>query len=92
VRVLEKAISGAEETTPVKGVREKRVVTDRTLYALTRLAAAYLAERRERFKSSGNESYAADRALETAIITAPEARDPELLKKLDAVAGRILRA
>jgi 5'-methylthioadenosine phosphorylase len=33
-----------------------------------------------------------DRALETALITAPEARDPELLKKLDAVAGRILRA
>jgi 5'-methylthioadenosine phosphorylase len=32
-----------------------------------------------------------DRALDTAIITAPEARDPELLKKLDAVAGRILR-
>jgi len=31
-----------------------------------------------------------DRALETAIITAPEARDPELLRKLDAVAGRIL--
>jgi hypothetical protein len=24
------------------------------------------------------------------LITAPEARDPELLKKLDAVAGRIL--
>src|SRR6476646_4834895 len=33
-----------------------------------------------------------DRALETALITAPEARDPELLKKLDAVAGRVLRA
>ncbi|MGE0289422.1 MAG: S-methyl-5'-thioadenosine phosphorylase [Bradyrhizobium sp.] len=32
-----------------------------------------------------------DRALETALITAPEARDPELLKKLDAVAGRVLR-
>ena len=32
-----------------------------------------------------------DRALDTAIITAPEARDPELLKKLDAVAGRVLR-
>jgi 5'-methylthioadenosine phosphorylase len=31
-----------------------------------------------------------DRALETALITAPEARDPELLKKLDAVAGRVL--
>src|SRR5256885_11593199 len=33
-----------------------------------------------------------DRALDTALLTAPEARDPELLKKLDAVAGRILRA
>jgi len=32
-----------------------------------------------------------DRALDTALITAPEARDPELLRKLDAVAGRILR-
>lgn len=31
-----------------------------------------------------------DRALDTALITAPEARDPELLKKLDAVAGRAL--
>jgi 5'-methylthioadenosine phosphorylase len=31
-----------------------------------------------------------DRALDTAIITAPEARDPELIKKLDAVAGRVL--
>src|ERR1700752_1182137 len=33
-----------------------------------------------------------DRALDTALITAPEARDPTLLKKLDAVAGRVLRA
>ena len=32
-----------------------------------------------------------DRALDTALITAPEARDPELLAKLDAVAGRMLR-
>ena len=32
-----------------------------------------------------------DRALDNALITAPEARDPRLLKKLDAVAGRILR-
>ncbi len=31
-----------------------------------------------------------DRALDIAIITAPEARDPELLRKLDAVAGRVL--
>ena len=33
-----------------------------------------------------------DRALDTAIITAPQARDPELVRKLDAVAGRILHA
>src|SRR3954462_5267227 len=33
-----------------------------------------------------------DRALDTALITAPEARDPGLLRKLDAVAGRVLRS
>ena len=33
-----------------------------------------------------------DKALDTALITAPEARDPALLKKLDAVAGRVLGA
>jgi 5'-methylthioadenosine phosphorylase len=33
-----------------------------------------------------------DRALDTALITAPDARDPELLAKLDAVAGRILKS
>ncbi|MBD3666619.1 MAG: S-methyl-5'-thioadenosine phosphorylase [Parvibaculaceae bacterium] len=31
-----------------------------------------------------------DRALDMAIITAPEKRDPALLAKLDAVAGRVL--
>jgi 5'-methylthioadenosine phosphorylase len=31
-----------------------------------------------------------DRALDTALITVPEARDPDLIKKLDAVAGRVL--
>jgi 5'-methylthioadenosine phosphorylase len=31
-----------------------------------------------------------DRALDGAIMTAPSARDPELLMKLDAVAGRVL--
>ncbi len=33
-----------------------------------------------------------DRALEFAILTAPDARDPEILTKLDAVAGRVLNA
>ena len=31
-----------------------------------------------------------DRALDTAIITAPEARDPQMLGKLDAVMQRLL--
>ncbi len=30
------------------------------------------------------------RALDNALITAPEARDPRLVRKLDAVAGRVL--
>jgi 5'-methylthioadenosine phosphorylase len=33
-----------------------------------------------------------DRALEHALITEPAARDPELVARLDAVAGRVLRA
>ena len=33
-----------------------------------------------------------DRALDNAIITAPHMRDPALVAKLDAVAGRVLRA
>lgn len=32
-----------------------------------------------------------DRALDHAIMTAPAARDPELVKKLHAVAGRVLK-
>ncbi|MEZ5926608.1 MAG: S-methyl-5'-thioadenosine phosphorylase [Hyphomicrobiaceae bacterium] len=33
-----------------------------------------------------------DRALEVAIMTPPAMRDPELVAKLDAVAGRVLRS
>ena len=32
-----------------------------------------------------------DRALDTAIITPPEARDPAMCARLDAIAGRVLR-
>ena len=31
-----------------------------------------------------------DHALDTALITAPSARDPQVLARLDAVAGRVL--
>jgi 5'-methylthioadenosine phosphorylase len=32
-----------------------------------------------------------DRALEHALITAPGARSPDMIARLDAVAGRILK-
>ena len=32
-----------------------------------------------------------EHVLDTALITAPEKRDPDLFKKLDAVAGRVLK-
>ncbi|HSD88414.1 MAG TPA: S-methyl-5'-thioadenosine phosphorylase [Kofleriaceae bacterium] len=32
-----------------------------------------------------------DRALETALLTAPDARDPAMCSKLEAVAGRVLK-
>jgi 5'-methylthioadenosine phosphorylase len=35
-------------------------------------------------------AHGCDRALEYALMTSPEARDPELVRKLDAVAGRVL--
>jgi 5'-methylthioadenosine phosphorylase len=35
-------------------------------------------------------AHGCDRALEYAVITAPEQRDPALIEKLDAVAGRVL--
>jgi 5'-methylthioadenosine phosphorylase len=35
-------------------------------------------------------AHGCDRALEHAILTAPSARDPELVSRLDAVAGRVL--
>jgi 5'-methylthioadenosine phosphorylase len=33
-----------------------------------------------------------DHVLDTALITAPEKRDPRMMKKLDAVAGRVFKA
>jgi len=52
--------------------------------ALVREAAPHMAER------PAVCPHGCDRALEHALITAPEARDPALLAKLDAVAGRVL--
>ena len=32
-----------------------------------------------------------DRALDFAVVTSPDRRDPDLIVKLDAIAGRVLR-
>ncbi|MDB3965972.1 S-methyl-5'-thioadenosine phosphorylase, partial [Amylibacter sp.] len=32
-----------------------------------------------------------DKALEFAILTQPDSRDPQMVAKLDAVAGRVLK-
>lgn len=47
---------------------------------------------RDEKASNANFGIACRTALDTAIITAPEARDPEMVAKLDAVAGRVLNA
>jgi len=53
--------------------------------SLVRQVAPKLAERSE------NCTKGCHTALEMAIITAPEARDPAMIEKLDAIAGRVLK-
>jgi 5'-methylthioadenosine phosphorylase len=42
-------------------------------------------------KQAGPCEHGCQTALEHALITAPEARDPAVMRTLDAVAGRVLR-
>lgn len=58
---------------------------DKAKRLVARLAADFPAQRAPCPVGSHN-------ALDNAIITAPDVRDPTLLAKLDAVAGRILKA
>jgi len=63
-----------------------RVVNDNAAHArnlVIALAGSFAAER-------GPCEGGCDRALENALMTAPEVRDHDLLVKLDAVAGRVL--
>ena len=55
--------------------------------AAARLLARFLAEAPAEHEPC---PIGSDRALDAALITAPEARDRALLKKLEAVAGRVL--
>lgn len=64
-------------------IRMVRVNSDRAKRLVSRLARAFPREHEPCPIGS-------DRALDNALITAHTARDPELLKKLDAVAGRVL--
>ena len=57
--------------------------TEKAQKMIKRLAADFPREHQACPKGS-------DKALEFAIITAPEKRDPALMAKLDAVAGRVL--
>jgi 5'-methylthioadenosine phosphorylase len=64
-----------------------KVLTDNADNArnLVKTVAPLLADRPDVDTQGG------DRALDHALMTHPEARDPDLLAKLDAVAGRVLR-
>jgi len=61
-----------------------RLNADRAARLVARLARDFPAEREPCPVKS-------DRALDAALITAAADRDPALLKKLEAVAGRVLR-
>lgn len=63
VRLLVHSVGEYEEPTAVNGVRERYVVTDRSLYAYTQLALAYLQFKMDRQKLAGITDMAADKAL-----------------------------
>ena len=67
IRTVNKALDSQGEAEVVYGVRERKVTTDRALYAFTKLLGAYLEERVERFSTTDTEALAADSALMAAI-------------------------
>ncbi|MFA5122195.1 S-methyl-5'-thioadenosine phosphorylase [Zavarzinia sp.] len=75
---------GSVDVTDVIAVMQKNAMAAK---ALIKGAAPLLAERRPAACPHG-----CDHALEHALITAPGARDPQLVAKLDAVAGRLLKS
>lgn len=67
VRTLGKALESQGEAEVRNGVKERKVTTDRALYAFTKLLNAYLEERVDRYKNLDAPSYAADKALISSI-------------------------
>ena len=62
----------------------------KVLLANADMAKGLVLKAAPRFPSLDDCPLGCRRALDNAVITAPEARDPELFAKLDAVAGRVL--
>ena len=79
-----KAVLPNEPLTPTFEVHEGRWTL--RSFALVRAVLPALGARR------GPCPAGCDRALDHALITAPDHRDPALLSRLDAVAGRVLGA
>ena len=74
------------ESVTVEAVVKVLIANADNARALLKAVAPKLAHRPDVDSPGG------DRALEYAVITAPDARDPEVIARLDAVAGRVLRA
>jgi 5'-methylthioadenosine phosphorylase len=72
---------GAVQVSSVIEVMQRNAANSRALVAN---AAGALAQRESPCPAG------CDRALDSAILTAPEARDPALVEKLSAIAGRVL--
>jgi 5'-methylthioadenosine phosphorylase len=66
-------------------IKQMQANTEAARRAITRIAMDFPLEREECPQGS-------HRALDGAIMTAPSARDPALVAKLDAVAGRVLKS
>ena len=69
---------------PVSGTCSRIATFDKVSRLVARLARDFPKEREACPVGS-------DRALDHALITQPAARDPALVAKLDAVAGRVLK-
>ena len=76
-----------DEQGPVDVASVMKVMRDNSDKA-NRLVARVLAD----YPSTREPCPVSDRALDGAIMTAPEMRDPELVRRLQAVAGRVLGA
>jgi len=66
VRTLNKALESQAEAEVVLGVRERKVTSDRALYAFTTLLTAYLDERLERFSADAG-SLTSDTTLKATL-------------------------